>query len=87
MPEADYHHHVDTIIGAGVHVVLARQSPDTSREGAINDSERLFLMASGVRESWRSAVWGLFVGTLLQNSAKLRALLHTPSHDGILATA
>jgi hypothetical protein len=49
-----YDHHVETIISAGVHAVLARQGPHTSKEGAIHDSKRLFL-----RESWRPAAWGL----------------------------
>ena len=53
MPEEDYHHHVDTNTGAGVHIVSARQDPVTGKKGAINDSERPFL-----RESWRSAMWG-----------------------------
>jgi len=43
VPEADYHHHVVTIIGTGVHVVSAHHGAKTSKEGAINDSERLFL--------------------------------------------
>jgi len=45
---------VDKTIGTSVHVASARQCPDTSKEGAIDDSERLFL-----KEIWRSAVLGL----------------------------
>ena len=41
VPGADYHHRVDTTIGASVHVV-SRARDDTGKEGVINDSERLF---------------------------------------------
>jgi len=82
VPEADYHHQVDTIIGAGVHVVSARQDPDTSKEGVIHGSERLFSQ----RESAVRSV-GIFVGTLFQNSAKLRAFLYTSVIEEMRPTA